>query len=120
MILVPFILLIVLHALADGIKNKFVKHTFSALHILGWFGLAFFLTRTDPYISLSEFAEMILIYSLLRYFLFDGVWNAIRRQKIAYIGSTSYYDKILSQVHPSFVLYTKLLAAMVAVALTFT
>jgi len=122
MILVAFVILIVLDAVGDAVKSKPQKHLFEALHILGWLMLPVFLYQMYEWhwVLFPDFLEMIVIYSLLRYFLFDGVWNAIRRQKIAYIGSTSYYDKILSQVHPSFVLYTKLLAAMVAVALTFT
>ena len=122
MILPYFILLIVLNAISDGLKNKPLKHLFAALHILGWLMFPEYLYKTlDWHWALyPDFFEMIGIYALLRYFLFDGVWNIVRGKKIDYIGSTSLYDKLLSKIHPGFILYTKLLAAMVAIALVFT
>ena len=122
MIILVFILLIILDALSDGLRNKPVKHLFAALHIGGWLMFPVYLYQHYEWhwVLWPDFLIMIAGYGCLRYFLFDATWNISAGKRLDYVGSTSLYDRILSKMHPTLVLYTKLLAGMAAISILLT
>jgi hypothetical protein len=119
MIILAFVILILLNAVSDGTLNKPTKHILSAFHVLGWllFPVFIFYTEQWQWVTFPDFLVMLLGYACLRYFLFDFAWNIARGQRIDYVGHTSFYDKLIGKVHPSFVLLTKIIAAILGVSL---
>lgn len=108
--IIAFAILIILDAIGDALKNKPVKHLIEALHIGGWLMLLCFAPPMNIFVTIAG-------YVLLRYFLFDAVWNVTSGKRIDYIGDTSLYDRILSKVHPSLIVFTKLLAGAISIYL---
>lgn len=80
------IILVIINGLEDGFRDKGKKilaHMFNSLHIAGWFCMITF-----------DFQWIYVIqYVLIRFALFDVIWNLLVNQSIFYIGYTSLYDK---------------------------
>jgi len=113
MIIAAFILLIVLDAVGDAVKNKPLKHLLQTFLVGFWLLMIY----AGAFMELPEIHTAVIGYALLRYFLFDAVWNVTSGKRIDYIGSTSLYDKILSGVHPSMILFTKLIAGATGIGI---
>ena len=65
--------------------------------------------------------QWILVYFLLRYAVFDVIYNLIRRLPPLYIGTTKPYDKIIQKIGVNkvhFLFITKLMALFAGIALT--
>lgn len=81
-----FVILVIINALEDAFRDndrKILAHLFNTLHIAGWIGMIYF-----------DFTWIFIIqYILIRFALFDVIYNLTRGQKIFHIGSTSIYDK---------------------------
>ena len=115
MIIPYLILLIVLDAVGDAVKDKPIKHLVQAFNVLAWLMLPVLLS--SDFTTYPGFLIMIGGYIGLRFLLFDAAWNITRGEKIDFIGTTSTYDEFLNNFHPTFVLYIKLLAGTIAVFL---
>lgn len=110
---------IVFDALGDSTKNKFRQHFYQVMMIISLF-MAFNLVLKFGYEI--DFWRIILGYVLLRYAIFDILYNVLSKLSWCYIGNTSYYDKVLKwitrdilKVYPShFFFLTKLIAFLTA------
>lgn len=78
--------LVLLNALEDSFRDsnkKILAHIFNALHIAGWI-----------YMIQFELTYILVIqYILIRFSLFDIIYNLIIGNNIFYVGNASIYDK---------------------------
>lgn len=86
------ILLVLINSLEDGFRDtnkKVLAHLFNTLHIVGWL---FMIQYELSYILITQ-------YVLLRFSLFDIVYNLIKGNKTFYIGNTSIYGKFWNWIY---------------------
>lgn len=60
--------------------------------------------------------KIITGFILIRFLLFDFVYNKVRGLPVLFIGSTKIYDKLLSKVPNNFILFVKVIAGIVGTA----
>ena len=108
-------ILIIVDALRDAFYDNGKKLFSGILDIL------FLSAMICGVVLLSGYWEWIIIYILLRYALFDLIYNITRRLSPLYIGTTKPLDilirKIFNENAAHFLFITKLMALFSAVAL---
>ena len=109
MIVFYFIILVILDAVGDATLNKGAKHIIQAVNVLAWLflGTFIFYTKQWNFLVFPDVLVMIAAYIGIRFFLFDWIWNGVRKMPIAYFGSTSVYDIFMKQFNPVFVIFIK-------------
>ena len=121
MILIILISLIVLEAIFEAVRDNGNK---TASGVVEWFYLAVVVIGL---IEISAPRIWYLIYVLYRYALFGILYNAIRKLRFDYLGTTKIYDRVLTWIFskigkfapkPHILFMTKLIALFAAVALT--
>jgi hypothetical protein len=124
MILLLAIFLIVFKAVYDGLKTRglhipsaMVMWVFLAVNTLGLFAWA----TGNPFLWDVQFIpywKVIIGFVLVRFALFDVIWNISAGMKLNYLGRTKFYDEFLGLVPRGFVWFVKIVIAL-PVGLTF-
>jgi len=123
MLLLFTILFNVLNALADGLYDEGRK-TLSGVVMMAYLGgavllsLAFLsgLTLSFDYATVSrEYISVVISFVLVRYFLFDAVYNITRGLHIFYFGTTKLYDKVLRRLPFMLIVVTKAFAGFLGI-----
>ena len=121
-ILILSLFLIILEAVYEGLKVK-GKHIASGviefiyLTIITLIAFAWISGHRAPFeYQEITFWKIIGGYLLLRFALFDIVWNISAGQKIYYIGRTKLYDKFFKTVPISFIWFIRIICIPLALA----
>ncbi|MCU0379332.1 MAG: hypothetical protein MUC78_13845 [Bacteroidales bacterium] len=61
------------------------------------------------------FWKAVVGFVLMRYFLFDFVYNITRKLPLTYVGATKIYDRLLSKVDASYIIFTKVCSGIVSI-----
>jgi hypothetical protein len=102
MILLFTILFNALNALSDGLYDN-GKKTFSGIIRFIGLGPVIVLALAElsglHWFSVTDkdFISIVISFVLVRYFLFDAIYNLTRGLNIFYIGTTKLYDKLLQK-----------------------
>jgi len=96
--------LIIFEAVFEGLKTQGLHIAsemveFTYLSVVTLMVLAFLNRKyvfKEP--NLYSFIKILIGYLLLRFALFDSVWNIAAGQDIFYYGTTKLYDKIMTQL----------------------
>lgn len=132
--LIGFVIIIILHALSDGFycrsftnskksNDKIFFHILSSLHIASW--LIFIVICNDIYLMKIKWYFIIMMYVLLRFALFDVIWNIVNKKELFYTGNTSLYGKFWTDVEETtkwsktqILFWLKLFSLLIAYSLT--
>ena len=109
------VILIILHALREAFFHDGHKL------VAGFIDMAYLSVMICGVVLMSGEWKWILICLLLRYAVFDLIYNLIRGLPVFYIGTTKPYDKLIRKVfHENskhFLFITKLMALATAIGL---
>ena len=120
MILLFTILFNALEAISEGLYDRgskllsgiieFVKTALIVLICVLWFkGIVYYTTDKD-------FWSLIISFVLVRYFMFDWVYNIFRGvNSMFFIGNTKLFDKLLRKLPPMIVIITKCIAGFLGI-----
>jgi len=108
-------ILIILDALKDALYDSGKKHA------SGLIDMVFLSAMICGVVLLKDDWTWIAVYVLLRYSLFDLIYNITRRLPLLYVGVTKPYDRLIRKIFNEnaihFLFITKLMALMSAVAI---
>jgi len=96
------------HKLLSGISEFILKAGIVLICLLWFKGIVYF--STD-----KEFWSLVISFILVRYFIFDAIYNRMRGLNIFYIGNTKIYDKILQRLGFTIVIITKFIAGFIGI-----
>jgi len=121
-ILILALFLIVFEAVHEGLKIK-KKHIASGviefiyLAIITLIAFAWISGCRTPFeYQEATFWKVIGGYLLLRFALFDLIWNISADQRWFYLGRTKLYDRFLSKVPTGFIWFIKVICIPLALA----
>jgi len=122
LILTTVILLILLEAVYEGLKQRkahiaseIVEFVFLSLVVfcsLAWVSGIVYPFVTDH----APLWKILGGYVLFRLALFDLIWNIAAAQKLFYLGRTKLYDKLLKKVPWGFVWFVKFICLCISLA----
>jgi len=121
MILIICLALIILEAIHEALRDSGSK---TSAGIVEWF---FLIAILYGLIEINAGRIWFLIYILYRYAIFGVLYNAIRKLKLDYLGSTKIYDRVLTWIfekigkfapRPHVLFMTKIIALFSAIVLT--
>ena len=108
-------ILIILDALKDALYDERRKY------LAGVVDMAYLSAMICGVVLLQGDWAWIAVYVLLRYALFDLIYNIIRGLSLLYVGTTKPYDKLIRKLFNEnaihFLFITKLMALISAVAI---
>jgi len=119
-ILILALFLIVFEAVYEGLKIRkkhiasgIIEFIFLTVVILSFF--AWPMGRQFPFnVNPASYLKVIGGYLLLRFALFDLIWNISADQRWFYLGRTKLYDRFLREVPISFIWFIKIICIPLA------
>ena len=114
------VILVIINGLEDGLRDKGKKilaHIFNSLHIAGWMFFAYIFWGLDFKLIYA------FQYILIRFALFDLVWNLINGLPLFFTGTTSLYGKFWKWINNKlkwnsehFLFWIKLISLLIAIS----
>jgi len=121
-ILILALFFIVFEAVHEGLKIRkkhitsgVIEFIYLAVVILSLFAWVMGI-RFPYYIDSAPYLKVIGGYLLLRFALFDLIWNISADQRWFYLGRTKLYDRFLSKVPTGFIWFIKVICIPLALA----
>jgi len=118
-ILIVFLTVIILDSTGDSLmdskRNKELSHLLKAINTGIFILLPFFLK-----VELNDILWYVIGYTLLRFSLFDYIYNLISKLPFNYIGKTSYYDKLLNKINPGSFIFARVIALVAGIHIIIT
>lgn len=120
MIILFTILWNVLHAISDGLYDNGKKTLSKVLRLILLASViipALAELSGNNYFKLidKDFISIVISFGLVRYFLFDAVYNLTRGLNIFYIGNMGLFDKLLRKIPFIAVIFTKFIVGIIGI-----
>jgi len=118
MILILYILSIFGGAAGDGLHhrgNKLLAHPLKLLQPVALLILVVLTLIVRPDYDGYQLALIAYSYFILRFSLFDYIWNLFAGEDIFYIGNSSLYDKVCQRIAPAMLHFIKVVSGSVII-----